>query len=105
MLPGQRGIFTRSRKRIEKLRHHHKVLEGVFDILAKGQRRAHDTASEMTCDINCKSWQDFPVAQEWFATGETLAHLKYLVEEGRIVRERIKGQFLFRVAADPKNGR
>ncbi|MBC8420532.1 MAG: MBL fold metallo-hydrolase [Desulfobacteraceae bacterium] len=96
VLPGHRRIFTRCRKRIEELKHHHKVrLEEVFEILAKGPRSAYDTASEMTWDINCKSWQDFPVAQKWFATGEALAHLKYLVEEGRLVREQRNGQFMF----------
>jgi glyoxylase-like metal-dependent hydrolase (beta-lactamase superfamily II) len=99
VLPGHRRIFTHCRARIEELKHHHRVrLEEVFTILGKGPRNAYDTASEMTWDINCRSWEDFPVAQKWFATGEALAHLKYLVEEERVVRERIEGQFVFRAA-------
>jgi hypothetical protein len=40
----------------------------------------------MTWDIDCESWADFPIAQKWFATGEAIAHLRYLESEGRIKR-------------------
>ncbi len=40
----------------------------------------------MTWDIDCESWNDFPVAQKWFATGEAIAHLHYLESEGRVTR-------------------
>ena len=38
----------------------------------------------MTWDIKADSWDDFPRAQKWFATGEAIAHLRYLEEEGTI---------------------
>jgi len=99
VLPGHRRIFTHCRARIEELKHHHRVrLEEVLAILGKGPRNAYETASEMTWDINCRSWEDFPLAQKWFATGEALAHLKYLVEDQKVVRERIGGQFVFCMA-------
>jgi len=40
----------------------------------------------MTWDIDCEKWEDFPVAQKWFATGEAIAHLHYLESEGSIKR-------------------
>jgi hypothetical protein len=40
----------------------------------------------MTWDLQAPSWSDFPVAQQWFATGEALAHLRYLEEADRISR-------------------
>ena len=40
----------------------------------------------MTWDIRADSWADFPLNQKWFATGEALAHLEYLAEEGAVVR-------------------
>ena len=43
-------------------------------------------ASEMTWDIRCNSWDEFPIAQKWFATGEAIAHLNYLQNSGRISR-------------------
>ena len=47
---------------------------------------AYDIASLMTWDIRAADWDAFPVAQQWFATGEALAHLRYLEEAGRINR-------------------
>jgi len=41
----------------------------------------------MTWDIDCATWEEFPIAQKWFATGETIAHLRYLESEGRIKRD------------------
>jgi hypothetical protein len=41
----------------------------------------------MTWDIPLDSWNRFPVLQRWFATGETMAHLKYLEESGRVKKE------------------
>jgi hypothetical protein len=38
----------------------------------------------MNWDILCDSWDLFPVSQKWFATGEAIAHLKYLKEKGII---------------------
>ena len=34
-----------------------------------------------------ESWALFPIPQKWFATGEAMAHLKYLEEEGKIKAE------------------
>jgi len=39
-------------------------------------------------DIKCDSWEAFPLAQKWFATGEAIAHLRYLKEKGRIEQMR-----------------
>jgi hypothetical protein len=41
----------------------------------------------MSWDILCDSWDLFPVSQKWFATGEAIAHLKYLMEKGIIRAE------------------
>jgi hypothetical protein len=41
----------------------------------------------MSWDILCDSWDLFPVSQKWFATGEAIAHLKYLMEKGVIRAE------------------
>jgi hypothetical protein len=49
----------------------------------------------MTWDIKCDSWGAFPLAQKWFATGEAIAHLRYLKERGRIGRTRGNKIFLY----------
>ena len=51
----------------------------------------------MSWDIDCESWELFPVAQKWFATGEALAHLRYLEGEGRIRRNGGQKVFTFSV--------
>jgi hypothetical protein len=61
-------------------------LDEVLTILKKGSMSAFKMAAHMTWDIDCESWDQFPVAQKWFALGEAIAHLRYLEEDGRIVR-------------------
>jgi hypothetical protein len=40
----------------------------------------------MTWDIEADSWEKFPVAQKWFATGEAISHLRYLERRNKIRR-------------------
>ncbi len=92
VLPGHRSIFRNDRERIGELKQHHqKRLDEIISILEKGEKDAFQVASEMSWDIVCDSWDLFPVSQKWFATGEAIAHLKYLKEKGIIragMRER-----------------
>ena len=57
-------------------------------ILGKGPMSAFQVAAHMTWDIACESWDQFPVTQKWFATGEAIAHLRYLEDESRLVRRK-----------------
>jgi hypothetical protein len=41
----------------------------------------------MTWNIVYDSWELFPVSQKWFATGETISHMKYLEGKGVIRKE------------------
>ncbi len=41
----------------------------------------------MSWDVIYEAWDTFPVSQKWFATGEAIAHLKYLDEKERIKKE------------------
>jgi len=92
VLPGHRSIFGNHKERIRELKQHHQTrLEEIITILKKGKQNVFQTASQMTWDINYKSWDLFPPSQKWFAFGEAMAHLKYLEEEGRI-EEEIEGQ-------------
>jgi hypothetical protein len=45
----------------------------------------------MTWDIDCKKWGDFPAPQKWFASGEALSHLQYLLAENKLKKEIVKG--------------
>jgi len=94
VLPGHRSIFRNQKERIRELKQHHQTrLEEVISILEKGRQNAFQVASQMTWDIDYRSWDLFPPAQKWFAFGEAMAHLKYLEEEGKVERQ-IEGQGL-----------
>jgi len=96
VLPGHRGILRNSKERIRELKHHHQErLEEIVSILGQGTQNAFQVASRMTWDIVYDSWDLFPVSQKWFATGEAIAHLKYLEEEGMIRKEMQKEKILF----------
>ena len=88
VLPGHRNILKNHRERIDQLKHHHlERAEEILSILEKGSANAYKIASKMSWDIDCSSWEQFPTPQKWFATGEAIAHLKYLEGEGRVIRE------------------
>ena len=87
VLPGHRRLIDNPAARIEELkRHHAQRLDEVLTILKRGPMSAFQMASQMTWDIVCEDWDQFPVAQKWFASGEAISHLRYLEEDGRIVR-------------------
>lgn len=88
VLPGHRSRITDCRKRIYELKEHHRNrLDEIVQILnTHGPSTAYQIASQMTWDIKADNWEMFPLMQKWFATGEAIAHLKYLEVEGSIHR-------------------
>jgi glyoxylase-like metal-dependent hydrolase (beta-lactamase superfamily II) len=87
VLPGHRRLIDDPKARIAALKKHHaRRLKEVLTILRNGSLSAFQVASQMTWDIDCENWDQFPVAQKWFATGEAISHLRYLEQEGKIVR-------------------
>lgn len=96
VLPGHRRPFDHHRRRIAELKKHHEARnEEVLSILKKGGQSAYQVASNMSWDIDCERWEDFPLPQQWFAGGEALAHLQYLQGLGRVKRELQNGKALF----------
>jgi glyoxylase-like metal-dependent hydrolase (beta-lactamase superfamily II) len=88
VLPGHRRLIKRHKGRIEELKQHHAHrLDEVVTILEKAPMNAFQIASHMTWDLKAESWERFPVAQKWFATGEAISHLRYLEEEGKVRRK------------------
>jgi glyoxylase-like metal-dependent hydrolase (beta-lactamase superfamily II) len=88
VLPGHRNIFEDFRGRIDQLKRHHqeRLAEVVRILEASGPLTAYAVAARMRWDISARSWEEFPVAQKWFATGEAIAHLRCLETEDRIRR-------------------
>lgn len=87
-LPGHRHTGDLE-ARIQALFTHHqgRVGETLAIVRREPGLTAYQVASRMTWDIKADSWEAFPLNQKWFATGEALAHLEYLMEAGQVARE------------------
>lgn len=91
VLPGHRNFFTDLAGRIDELKKHHKTRANeVLEVLGKNTMSAYDIAGRMTWDIDCETWEQFPITQKWFAVGEAIAHLLYLESDGQV--KRLKGE-------------
>lgn len=101
VLPGHRGIIRDCKERIRELKNHHeKRLEEIVSILRKGRQNAFEVASQMSWDVIYEAWDTFPVSQKWFATGEAIAHLKYLEEKKRIKRKIQAQKIVYSLSTD-----
>ena len=67
----------------------------ILSILENGRQSAYQVATQMTWDIDCELWVDFPLPQKWFATGETLSHLQHLERKGVVKREWRQGKAFY----------
>ena len=95
-LPGHRNLITDHRRRIEELKEHHRCrLREALGILGREGQTAYQVASQMTWDIDCARWEDFPIPQKWFATGEALAHLLHLERTEQVTRTWREGTAYF----------
>lgn len=96
VLPAHRNLIKNCKERIQELILHHEIRTNeILSILKKGSQNAYQIASQMKWDMTYKSWDLFPVPQKWFATGETLAHLKYLEEKQMILRKLREYKYVF----------
>ncbi|MFO7965664.1 MAG: MBL fold metallo-hydrolase [Desulfobacterales bacterium] len=94
--PAHRSFIPDLKKRVSELMEHHRLRANeVIAILEEKPLNAYQTASRMTWDIVAKSWDDFPVMQKWFATGEAIAHLRYLENKDYIRREMVDGKIFY----------
>ena len=96
VFPAHRNPISDPLRRIGELKEHHRVrMDEVLRILARGAQTAYQVASQMTWNIDRDRWEDFPVPQQWFATGEALSHLLHLEQIGRIRRILQEGRAVF----------
>jgi glyoxylase-like metal-dependent hydrolase (beta-lactamase superfamily II) len=89
-LPGHRVVIHDTRARIAELKKHHaERLNEVRGILKKEARplTAYTVASKMHWSLRYSGWDEYPVPQKWFATGEASTHLVYLLGLGEIAEE------------------
>lgn len=98
-LPAHRKNDMDVYERIEQLKIHHKVrLQNTVDIILSNPGiTTYLVTSKMKWSMRGKSWEEFPDQQKWFAFGETLAHIDYLIEENKIFKEKTDGIFRYYV--------
>ena len=95
VLPGHRGLIRDCRGRIQELKKHHELrLAEVHTVLEGGEFTAYEVAARMSWDITCENWTTFPIAQQWFATGEALSHLQHLAANG-LVTSKLRAGLIF----------
>lgn len=99
-LPGHRSLIRDFQGRVQELQDHHvERAEEAKTVLGASERNAYQTAADMHWDIRAAGWDDFPVMQRWFATGETIAHLRWLEERGEVRRRDTDDEILYSVAS------
>lgn len=87
-LPAHRNNEMDVYERIEQLKQHHmERLQEMIDVITENPNlHAYDIAGKMKWSMKGKKWNDAPPQQKWFAVGETLSHLDYLVIEKKIYK-------------------
>lgn len=87
LLPAHRPETGALDGRIDELRaHHHQRIQNMLHVVNESSGlTAYEIAGRMKWSIRSKNWEDFPLTQKFFAVGETLAHLDYLVIRGKVV--------------------
>ena len=99
-LPGHRKGNISIARRIDEIKEHHRNrLQEILDIVkTQPHMTAFEIAPHLTWSMRGKKWNEFPPTQKWFAMGETLAHIEYLVHHGRLAKEERNGVFLYALA-------
>lgn len=87
-LPAHRTVQKGFRERVDELMEHHRrrCNEALSVLTQTPGLTAYELTAQMTWQIRCKGWADFPTPQKWFAVGEAIAHLEYLMALGQVER-------------------
>jgi len=94
---GHRNLVHDAQGRIiQLLGHYGERLIEVMNILDQGKATVRDVASQMHWSIRAYGWGDFPSPQKWFAAGEAMSHLEYLVHGGKAKRTLEDGKLYYK---------
>lgn len=97
-----RDIIKDYRSRIDTIIHHHVLrLQEILDAMKKStEYTIRDISPRISWRIKADCWDDFPPAQKFFASGETMAHIYHLVETGYVRMENRGGRLYFEKVMD-----
>jgi glyoxylase-like metal-dependent hydrolase (beta-lactamase superfamily II) len=99
VLTGHRRLVHNLQRRVAELQEHHCArLNEVLLALGDGPKNVLQIAPHIAWNITAKNWDDFPPPQKWFAFGETMAHVKYLEDRGRVLRRCVNGSITYALA-------
>ncbi len=83
VLPAHEYSFDNLEARLDELEHHHEVrLQEMLDAVERGAYTAYEISRHVTWATG--KFDDFPPMMRRAAVGETLSHLRYLVNVGRL---------------------
>lgn len=102
ILPAHGRPFAGLAERVDfLLAHHRERLEEIYGLVRQG----HDDIVSISQNATWRypDWKSWPLDQKYFSMGETLAHLIYLVREGRILQGVCGYEYYFRMPYDRKN--
>ena len=96
-LPAHREVHVDFHQRCSDIiAHHGRRCREVLAILEDGHAKtAWDITAGMTWQIRARNWEEFPTPQKWFAVGEAMAHLDYLIATGKVRRFHKNGLYYY----------
>jgi len=96
LFASHRRVIDNHEERIDEiLNHHQERLEEILKAMGKEPMTIRDISAKISWRIRADGWDDFPKPQKWFATGETMSHMEYLVLKKKVKMEKIDGVLLF----------
>lgn len=91
-LPAHRKNDMDVYERIRQIEEHHarRIHQTLSIVREEPGLNACQIGARMTWSMRGKNWDEFPIQQKWFAIGETISHLDYLMKRGLIARHEEK---------------
>jgi len=85
-LPGHRKGDTSIISRVDEIKTHHRrrLDEVVHIVRTMPDLSVFEIAAHMTWSLRGKPWNEVSPTQKWFAMGETLSHIEYLLDDGEL---------------------
>ena len=103
-LTGHRSAVNDVSKRVAELkRHHEQRCREVIATLQDGEKDAATVTPSIKWDLRYERWDDVHPVQRLFATGETIAHLQYLVATGIAASTERDGRILYHLTEQGQN--
>jgi len=97
LLPAHRQETGDLSARTLELEAHHarRVNDALETVRREPGLTAYEIAGRMSWSIRCRNWEDFPLTQKYFAVGEALSHLDYLMTRGQVERRMLDEKYRY----------